>query len=481
MASIGQRLTDPNKAAETPKELTECESKISSVMTRMFRRPKNGGNPFLFSFTAPKAHELCVELGGQEITTAATDGRKYYWNPKFLMSLSHDEATVVMEHEAYHVIFYHSDRMKGFNPKVRNISMDYVVNAVIEEDHEKNNRPGSLWGGTLGDPIPFNKFLDYIDGGKDLPEKGIYADRSLLKRSPESVYDEIMKHWHDSPRKCKTCDALSLDPHTKQSTIKKPWDQPCCPDCGAKSDGSGAGVGDGSGIPSGMDSHVDTKISKQEVQQDTARAAQQASTMRGNTPGAVEDILGDLIKPQLKFVDLVRSAMLRKVQDAGMNNDWKRFRKRYIGARPRQYLPKRHTHIPRWLAMLDTSGSMGEDDLIYGISQLKVLGNHSEGLVVPVDGAPHWEGCTSIKKVDDLKRTKIVGRGGTVFDDFFREFPDKVGCDFDVVVIITDGYCGEVPRELRPPIDVVWVVTRGDHREFSQPFGRVAPLRNNRP
>jgi len=129
--------------------------------------------------------------------------------------------------------------------------------------------------------------------------------------------------------------------------------------------------------------------------------------------------------------------------------------------------------------MLDTSGSMGEDDLVYGISQLKVLGNHSEGFVVPVDGAPHWEGVTPIKKMDDLKRTKVVGRGGTVFDDFFREFPEKLGSDFDVVVIITDGYCGQVPIELRPPCDVVWVVTRGDHKDFKQLFGRVAPLRNH--
>lgn len=482
MASIGQRLTDPNKAAENAKELAECQSKISSVMTRMFRQPKNGGNPFLFSFTAPKAHELCVKLGSQEINTAATDGRKYYWNPKFLASLSHDEATVVMEHEAYHVIFYHSDRMKGFNAEIRNIAMDYVVNAVIETDHEKNQRPGPLWGGTLGDPIPFQAMIDWIDAknNKGLPEKGVYVDKTLIGRSPESVYDEIMQHWSKSPRKCKTCEALSLDPKTGQSTIPKPWDQPCCPDCGAKPNAGGGGSGSGKGLPGSMDGHVDTKVSKQEVQQDTARAAQQASTMRGSVPGAIEDILGELVKPQMKFTDLVRSAMLRKVQDAGMKNDWKRFRKRYIGAKPKQYLPKRHTHMPRWLAMLDTSGSMGEDDLVYGISQLKVLGNHSEGYVVPVDGAPHWEGVTPIKKVDDLKRTKIVGRGGTVFDDFFREFPEKMGTDFDVVVIITDGYCGEVPKELRPPVDVVWVVTRGDHKEFSQPFGRVAPLRQNR-
>jgi predicted metal-dependent peptidase len=481
MANIGQRLNDPRNVAENGKELAECQAKIAAVMTRMFRQPKNGGNPFLFSLTAPKPHELCDNLSGQEIRTAATDGKRYYWNPKFLQSLSHDEATVVMEHESYHVAFFHSERMRGFNAHMRNVAMDYVVNAVIEVDHERNQRPGQLWGGALGEPIPLAKLLSYIDGKCEIPKEGIvYADKTVHGRSPESIYEEIMRHWDKSPRKCKTCEALSLDPHTGQSKIPKPWNQPCCPDCGAKPDpNGGAGTGNG-GLPSGMDGHVDSKVSKQEVQQDVARAAQQASTMRGTVPSEIEDLLGDLIKPQLKFTDIVRSCMLRKVQDAGMKNDWKRFRKRYIGAKPRQYLPKRHTHMPRWLAMLDTSGSMGDDDLTYGISQLQVLGNHSEGYVVPVDGAPHWGGVTPVKKIDDLKRTKVVGRGGTVFDDFFREFPEHLGTDFDVVVIITDGYCGQIPRELRPPCDVVWVVTRGDHKDFSQPFGRVAPLRNHR-
>jgi predicted metal-dependent peptidase len=215
---------------------------------------------------------------------------------------------------------------------------------------------------------------------------------------------------------------------------------------------------------------------------DTMRAAQQAATMRGTVPSAVSDVLGELMKPTLKFTDIVRSACMKKVQDAGLKNDWKRFRRRWISGgrgRIRQYLPKRHTHRPRWLAMIDTSGSMSQDDLVYGLSQLKVLGNGTEGFVVPCDAAIHWEGLTPVRNMDDIARTKIVGRGGTVFDDFFREFPEKLGLEFDCVVVITDGDCGTVPKELRPPLDVVWVITR-ERDSFKPSFGRVAPLRNER-
>ena len=140
---------------------------------------------------------------------------------------------------------------------------------------------------------------------------------------------------------------------------------------------------------------------------------------------------------------------------------------------------RRHTFKPRWLAMIDTSGSMGDDDIIYGISQLQALGNESEGFVVPCDAKVHWKGVQKIDQVKDLKKTKIIGRGGTVFDDFFKEFPNELGTDFDVIIIITDGYCGQVPYDLRPACDVVWVITTPGY-EYKPTFGRVAPLRNER-
>jgi predicted metal-dependent peptidase len=230
-----------------------------------------------------------------------------------------------------------------------------------------------------------------------------------------------------------------------------------------------------------MDAHIDTDMTQQEVQADLMRAADQASQMRGTVPSEIEGMLGELKKPVLKFTDIVRSALLKKVQDAGLNNDWHRLRRRYLQTSPRQYLPKRYMHKPRWLAMLDTSGSMGDDDMAYGISQLQVLGSNTEGYVIPCDAQPHWAGVHKVEKADDLKRTKVVGRGGTVFDEFFRDFPKYLGTEFDVIIVLTDGDCGVVPLELRPKgIDVVWVLTRGN-TSFRPSFGRVAPLRHDRP
>jgi predicted metal-dependent peptidase len=170
---------------------------------------------------------------------------------------------------------------------------------------------------------------------------------------------------------------------------------------------------------------------------------------------------------------------MKKIQDAGLLNDWKRMRRRWLAATPRQYLPKRHTHKPRWLAMLDTSGSMSQDDLIYAVSQLKALGN-TEGYIICCDASPDWKSITKISHVNDLKHTKIVGRGGTIFDEFFRDYAKNVGNEWDCVIVLTDGYCGTVPLELKPRgVDVVWVLTNYQP-DWKQPFGRKAPLRINR-
>jgi len=553
---IGSRLSDPRRVAANAAKLNAMQEKVSSCMTRLFRKPEHGGNPFLFAFAAPKPHELVVENGSQKIDTAATDGRKYYWNPDFLEKLTADELAVVMQHEGYHVIFFHVKRGRGKQHQVWNISVDYVVNACILVDYEKTHRKGQLFGGNIGEPLSFKDLLQFIDGKQELP-KGTFcfADKTLHGRSPESIYDEIIDHWNKSPRKCPKCGNLSMGPKGQKQKGQGQGQNPGKGKGKDKGDGQGQGEGEGEGdqpgqgqgqgqgecgdehgdgcggcgpdhdgqfdhqdagqsngqkgkqskpgsasgkngqddcgeCPScgspldrlgGMDSHIDTDMTKQEVEADIMRAADQATQMRGTVPSEIEGMLGELKKPTLKFTDIVRCALLKKVQDAGLNNDWKRIRRRYLSTDPKQYLPRRYMHKPRWLAMLDTSGSMGDDDLAYAISQLQVLGNNTEGYILACDAQPHWNSLHKVEKIQDLKRTKVIGRGGTVFDDFFRQFPEKLGTNFDVLIVLTDGDCGVVPYELRPRgMDCVWVITR-NNTGFKPSFGRCAPLRTDRP
>lgn len=495
------------------KGLAQLDLNLSDCMTRMARRPNHGGNPFLFSIAVSKQHilvadeelaEICERVRGKRPSfvipcpTAATDGKYFYWHPLFLSTLEKTEVPIVMEHEVYHTLFRHFERMLSALARQRNWAMDYTVNACIETNWnniEKSGRGRSeLWGGNLGVPISFKDLLEHIDGkadhfpvtgSKDDPAR-IFADVTLYGRSPESIYDEIMEHWDRSPRKCPKCAALSLDPKTKKPRAPGPCSNrphckhkgDCCPHCGACGEKGASKYGYGDGMPGSMDGHIDPKVSKADIENDLLKAAAVTKNLRGTVPAGVEELIAELTRPTLKFVDVLFSDCMRKAQEAGLRNDWLRPRKRWI---PHGlYLPKRFTHRPRLLFLLDTSGSMSAADMAYVISQLQVLvARGVEVVVVPVDAKPHWDAKTTVDDIRDLKTVKVKGRGGTVFEEFFRDFRKYVGMDFDAIAIGTDGDCGEIPMRLRPPMPVNWVLTR--HKSGWKPsFGRVLPHRDDR-
>lgn len=528
---MSQKLQDPHGVVDA-KTLHELNAKMSACLTGMYRKPNAGGNPFLYALSVSKPHFLAADAelsmvmkkAGRDVpaflryATAATDGKSYFWHPQFLTDLSVDEIPVVMEHEALHVAFDHPNRMRNASYTGRAYAIDYVVNSCIEKNHKLTQRKGQLWGGNLGAPVLLQVLLDHIDGKIDAfpepakviqvmpagsmpnsPAKGvsvekpvprIFADVACYGRSPESIYDEIMEHWDKSPRKCSACGSLNMDPKTRKPRTPPCANHPncnhngmCCPKCGALFE-AGSG-GDGipfpvSGMPSPMDSHIDTKISRQEAQREIMEACASTKAMRGTVPSEIESMLGELMDPVIKWTDIIFSDCLRRARDAGLRNDWSRPRKRWMAASPSLYLPNRFSHVKKWLALLDTSGSMSPKDMAFVTSQLKVLcAKGCGGLVVPCDAAPHWEHATEVSSLEDLRRTKVAGRGGTVFEEFFRDYRRMVGDDFDAIIILTDGDCGTIPVKLRPNLPVTWVLTR-TIEGWAPTFGRVAPLRNER-
>lgn len=486
LASQIARLQDPDNVAKTPRQLHELQEKISNCMTKLYRQPVNGGNPFLFALAGPKPHMLAREISGVPIKTAATDGKRYYWNPEFLEALDENGVSTVMSHESYHILFYHCDgsRSLGKNPRLWNLAVDWVVNSVIEHDHVKSgrNKKYQLWTGPLGSPVTLDDYKKYLHGQIDLPDHGCFADPTLYSKSPEAIYDEVLAAEMTSPRRCKEtqggCGAVSIDPKTGKSVFgpgpqdlnKKKgeeWGPDCCLKCGAPPNYG----------PGGLDEHLPSGMTKEEVMGEMMRAAEQAENMRGTVPAEVEAALGELKKPTLRPSDIIKHAFQRKALDVGSKNDWKRFNRRGLAMSPAVYIPKKHDHFPKWVVLLDTSGSMSDDDIANGLKEMQAVPN-SEGYIVPCDAVPYWDQMTRVRDTRDIKRTKVVGRGGTVFDQFFRELPTKLGKDLDIVVIISDGDCGTISAALRPPCDVLWIIT--NEREFHPNFGRVVQLKHHR-
>ncbi len=480
VSSVISRLSDPYKTVG-PKDLEELRFKISSTITNLCKRTDNGGNPFLFSYCAAKMHYLASEAHGQKIETAATDGKSFFWNADFLKKLSPLQTSFVMQHETVHVCLFHCsiERSSTKNNRVWGVSVDYVANSVSMKSMEQavKGKEYLLFTEPLGQPYTLKEMCEWLDGTVDtVPEKVIFFDKSLYGISSEEIYDRIMNAELNSPRRCKEyeggCGALTIDPKTGISKFGAgPHDPPKCPKCGAQPNYSP--------WPGTIDSHMSPQVSREALMAEIVAATESTKLMRGTVPAEIDAIVKELGNPELSVREVLTLTFSKIKKEGGERKDYSRYRKRYLGMEEPLYIPRTFDLIPKWVVLLDTSGSMSDDDIANGLKEVKVFGNNTDGYIVPCDAKPYWDKATKINNMADVTRTKIVGRGGTVFDEFFRDYQKNLGKDFSLVCIITDGDCGTIPTELRPAgSDVLWIIT--NNRDFKPTFGRVVNLKRKR-
>jgi predicted metal-dependent peptidase len=80
----------------------------------------------------------------EEVETAATDGRRLFFNPKFMASHTPAEQLGVLVHELLHAALRHVIRRHGAHPVLWNIAADIVVNGIIFQT-EGLTLPKSAW------------------------------------------------------------------------------------------------------------------------------------------------------------------------------------------------------------------------------------------------------------------------------------------------------------------------------------------------
>lgn len=572
-----------------PKLVQQAEEKLSKVFLELAVRYDNehvgsgwGGDALIFALMYPVEHFCTLNM-----PTAATDGRRFYWNPKFVIKHSIKGLRIVCAHEAWHAIYMHPSRRGSRNPKLWNIAVDYIVNGTVMEDFKSRKKdPAVEFTKNLGRYMPLDKFCELVKdpfakivGFEDinptvedpnaptveLPgpcedreltaeerkllekrEKGAkfyYADPGLeedMKR-PERIYDLL----YSLIPKCAKCGRLGMYPvpekknkKSKQAGSKDKGDksqqgdqgqdnqgdqdkdgdqdkqdgqgqqkdgqhdhggdQPCDHNGQGQGQGNGQGSGQGDspgqgqscngdgpcdncgggvdifGIGGTVDDHMDSQESEEKLAKRISDAMEAARKLAGHVPAALEEELGKLTAPKITWKDVIRTRLL-KSRAGNARNDWTRFRTRpqFCGL----LIPKRKSYVATFGCLLDCSGSMSADDIAFGLSQLQSLDDRSEGTIVPADATVYFDKAIKIKKcnVEELTKTKVVGRGGTMFASFFDDYEKNIGkCDF--LIIITDGFLleSDVANMVNPGVDVFWVITSGS--AFNAPYGRVFDL-----
>lgn len=558
------------------KLVTQAEEKLSSVFLELGTSYTNdhvgtglGGDPLIFTLLYPMEH-ICT----LNIPTAGTDGKRYYWNPKFVMKQSKIGLRIVCAHEAWHAIYMHPQRRGSRLPRLWNIAVDYIVNGAVGEDFSaRKHNAAELFQKNLGSFYTLNEYAEILkdpfsaknqkasanikqaksapkfpkpDDDRELTPQEIqdledYERRSMTfffdpnleddMKSPEKIYNYL----YSLLPKCDTCGRVGVykDPNKdkdqnqqnaggknkgdqqdgdgekgkKGKKGKKPsndqgegdqsnnqhnhgGNDPCdCGDGQCQGNQSGDGNSDEHGCPScgggydifglgdTLDEHMDSEESEEKLAKRVSDAMEAAKKMAGRIPATLEDELGKLTAPKIVWQDVIRSRMI-KARAGNSRNDWTKSRTRPMFAG--LYVPKKRSNFSRFACLIDQSGSMSNDDIAFGLSQLQAIDDRAEGTLVPADCEIYWNKALKIRncKAEELLKLKRVAGGGTAFANFFTDYKKELKEDQDFLVIITDAYLldSDIAEMKDPGVDVFWIVTSG-HESFKPPFGKVYCLK----
>lgn len=397
------------------------------------------------------------------IDTASTDGMKIYFSPDFMEEISDSELDFVLMHEIMHVALCHCFRGLEHDQHLFNIACDIVVNSNIL--YSNNMDIKSITISKYG--VSMNKTPLNDDG---------------YKYTAEEVYDMLVNKG-----KIKS-ESKNANGSSSQSSSS------AGASTSSKKDGKRGKVGS-----SGEDSDLDDALQKQKgwdshekwstlsedkkareewikrvIDAATSIYITESSNNRGNVPLFAKRIVDEFKNPQTDWRRLLDEFISEEVCDYSFNPPDKRYEDSPF------YLPDFNDtdiEISDILFMIDTSGSVNDKALTVAYSEIK-------GAIDQYDGKlKGWLGFFDAEVVDpipfsdveELKKIKAYGGGGTSFHCIFDYIKDYMHDNFPkTLVILTDGYAPFPDIEETMGIPVLWLI---DNDKVTPPWGKVARLK----
>lgn len=238
--------------------------------------------------------------------------------------------------------------------------------------------------------------------------------------------------------------------------------------------GHGAGCGSGAGqephpCEAGIPGHLGKSQAEQKrIQREVAEAVRKHVNQkgRGTVPGGLarwaEEVLGPPRIPwQQKLAKVCRAAVAFRPGAGDYRYDRPSRRQSAFGyGSGSPVFPALRMPVPHVGVLVDTSGSMGDEELKIGLEETK-------GILLAVGADIHFYACDAalhsaqrVRNINEVRKL-MKGGGGTdmrpAFDHIIRQ-PRKP----EVLVVVTDGQIGDPGPQL-PGIKVIWLVV-GHHR-----------------
>ena len=337
--------------------------------------------------------------------TAATDGRRFYYNSEFVNNLPLKQLEFLVGHEVLHAVYDHMGRRGNRDPKLWNIADDYCVNWDLVEQR-------------VGDKIPVAL---YDSKYKGMSAEEVYDD--LYENADKINIDELMKRL--------------LDEHLD----------------GDEKDGDGEGNKEGNGRPRLSD--AEKKEIRDEIKEAVLASAQASGA--GNIPGGVKRMIKDLTEPVMDWRELLQQQIESTIKS---DFTWARPSRRawHMDAVMPGMKPGEQIDV---VIGIDTSGSITDQDLKVFLSEIQgIMEAYDEYRITVMgwDTEVHNVATFTSDNLEDIASFEPGGGGGTDPHCVWNYLQEN-DIEPKKLIMFTD-FCffGWSPEEVEQYCDTVWII-----------------------
>jgi len=379
------------------------------------------------SFFGNLATRLKLVNADEWCATAATDGRTFYYNSRFIMMLKPKEVEFLVGHEVLHVVYDHMGRRGDRDPQIWNVADDYAVNADL-----KRHKVGQF---ITTVPCLYETKYD----GK--PAEEIYDDlmKNVQKISMEDLIDQL------------------LDDHMDDEDG----------DDGDDGEGGQDGEGNKKGKGRPKMSQEERDRLRQEVKQAIIQAAQSAEA--GTLPKGVERLIKDATNPVMPWRELIQTNLTSAIRT---DFSWMRPSRRgwHSDAIMPGMTPGEEIDV---VVSIDMSGSISDKQAKAFLGEIGGMMNSFDGYKVHVfcfDTDTYNPKDFDNENMESIEEYEPMGGGGTDFDCIFTYLKENA-IEPKRLIVFTDGYpCGSWGDP--DYCDTTWII-HGDPNP-NPPFGTFA-------
>lgn len=369
--------------------------------------------------------------------TAATDGRNFFYNTRFIDGLTARKCEWLFGHEVLHNVFEHLLRRGDRHPLLSNIAMDYAVNLILKDEK-------------IGDQIEDTLYDEQYKG---MAWEEIYD--LLLKEAPHCpVHNPNGQQSGDGSGSDGSGDGSSESDDSKSG----------------QSPGSGQKPGKGKGSCSGqctctgkrkltldemadklVDHHLDgagkdgqpkvTEAERQQIRDEIKEAMIASAQAAGNVPAGIKRLISELTEPKMNWREILRQQIQSTIKTdfSFISPNKKAMSSGFV-------IPgmKRDEALDICVA-IDMSGSIGQKEANMMISEVAGIMQQYDDYSIHI-----WCFDTKVYNAEvfrsdegaDVSTYQVTGGGGTSFQCNW-EFMKDEDIQPKMLIMLTDGYTGD--------------------------------------